>query len=122
MSQRRQQLSRLRYDAGDHYVTRSRDVARSRAVDVPGGGQGVLHAGRGALSVRQSALSGGVHVVDVSRTETQRYVQHVRAADHLLHAQEPGQRRQCAVRGPGGGPRKLILFLRIRRFSIDIRS
>ena len=66
------------------------DVTGSRAVDVPGGDQGLLHAGHPALSVRRPALSGHLHLVDIQRLQTQRHVQRVGATDHLLQAQEPG--------------------------------
>ena len=59
--QRRRQLQRPGGDAGD------RDVRRSRAMDVSGSDQGIVHAGRAALSVRQPAMSGGVCIVDVPR-------------------------------------------------------
>ena len=74
-----------------HEVTWGDDVTRSRAVDVPGGHQGLLHARRAALSVRQPALSGRLHLVDVPRLQTERDVQRDRATDHLLHTQEPGR-------------------------------
>ena len=84
MTQGGREFQRPADDAGD------RDVTRSRALDVPGGHQGVLHAGRAPFSIRRPAMSDRFHLVDVSRLQTQRHVQRVGTANHLLHAQQPG--------------------------------
>ena len=67
-------------------------------MDVSGRRQDVLYAGRAALSIRRPEVQSGLHLVDVSRTQTQRDVQRERIPGDLLHAQEPGvvrRRRHC---------------------------
>ena len=89
---------------GFHEHVCYRVVEWTSAVDVSGRRQNLLHARRATFSIRRPEMRHRLHFMDVSRVQTQRYVQRDWNSGQLLQAQEPGVvRRQnhCGSTGTG---------------------